>query len=146
MRALAQEPTASRQLEIARPERPGREHPVRDGTVKSILRLQHTVGNRVVQGVLHAPAAGVAHSPAVTTTRRVNTLLRVPQPTLGAARLSRDAHTPIAPPGPGVAPGLATAGARPVDPPEVMDRLKAEAKADALRIKQLLYSSIQGAP
>ena len=222
MRAFAQEPTATQQIESATPGMPGRATSVRDGAVNSLLHLQRTVGNRAVQGFLHAQAASVAHSPAVATTLRVNTPLRVPQQstsrspsapaprpgsvrrtkgqvaraeveealepplrqdmqqrfgydfprarvprglspipparhaqqnatlqtklivsTPGAPQLSRNAQAPAAPAGPGVAPGLATPGARPVDPPEVLDRLKTEAKADALKIKQLLHSNLK---
>ncbi len=62
--------------------------------------------------------------------------------TPGVPQLSRNAQAPA---GPGVAPGIATPGARPVDPPEVLDQLKTEAKADALKIKQLLHSNLKDA-
>ena len=41
---------------------------------------------------------------------------------------------------------MATPLRRPVDPPEVFDRLKTEAKEDALKIKQFLHPNLKGAP
>jgi len=73
-----------------------------------------------------APAAVVTAAPAVP-----------------AAPAAPGAAVPPAVPG---APGIATPGARPVDPPEVLNALKSEAKADALRIKQLLHSNLEDAP
>ena len=75
-------------------------------------------------------------------TRQTKLMVSTP----GAPQLSPNAQAPAAPAGPGVAPGMATPGARPVDPPEVLNQLKTEAKADALKIKQLLHSNLKDAP
>ena len=75
-------------------------------------------------------------------TRQTKLMVSTP----GAPQLSPNAQAPAAPAGPGVAPGMATPGARPVDPPEVLNQLKTEAKADALKIKQLLRSNLKDAP
>jgi len=55
--------------------------------------------------------------------------------------------TPAAPATPGApVPQLPPGARRPVDPPEVFDRLKAEAKEDALKIKQFLRPNLSDGP